>query len=466
MAYSPAVEKWRPLVEKYFPPELVDKALYVIQGESGGNATITGDGGNAIGLFQIHHGGSISGRPDAEVLLDPEQNIKYAAKQLGAASGNWAAWGENNLYEGKPFGALGNNPYPGAITNARANVAGAIKSVPGQAEPTPAPSKNPSVTALGLPRGKKSTYSGRVMVKPEVYQPTGDYATDAGAYWQQAQDAYAEYNQYANNSDKILIENEEEGTVFAYNSESDESVLDPVATKIYRRALSAEQSLDRLYSAKKAGLIGTGADSASAYLSNEKEKFALASDKYDDYVKRISDLVAVEDIPRARSANLASILGAYSRNKSESGRTYAPGYGTSGQPQRTDLQQFATSMRNAIPKEAPQPYNIDPAAMASYSPDTMKFPARPPEEILNEFNAISGGGMAGAGVVQPPIQPPAQSPAIMTSGPLSPGQFANFVPYPGTSRQIIGPAARPTGTLSKPMDKGEQILRQLRGLLR
>lgn len=111
--YSPQVEQWRPLVEKYFPPELVDKALYVIQGESGGNPVITGDGGVAIGLFQIQDNRNFAGRPDSEWLKNPENNIKYAAQQLGAASGRWSDWGEGSSYNGQPFGALGHNPYPG-----------------------------------------------------------------------------------------------------------------------------------------------------------------------------------------------------------------------------------------------------------------------------------------------------------------------------------------------------------------
>jgi hypothetical protein len=111
--FPPEVERWRPLVAKYFPPELVDKALWVIMYESGGNPGAVGDGGNAIGLFQIHHGGSIPGRPDAGRLSDPEYNIRYAAQALGAARGNWAPWGENNTYNGKPFGALGHHPFPG-----------------------------------------------------------------------------------------------------------------------------------------------------------------------------------------------------------------------------------------------------------------------------------------------------------------------------------------------------------------
>ncbi|MCZ2111285.1 MAG: lytic transglycosylase domain-containing protein [Dehalococcoidia bacterium] len=113
MAYSPEVERWRPLVEKYFPPELVDKALYVIQHESGGNPGAVGDGGAARGLFQIQDNRNFPTRPDAAYLDDPENNIRFAAQQLGAANGNWGDWGEGRLFEGKPFGALGNNPYPG-----------------------------------------------------------------------------------------------------------------------------------------------------------------------------------------------------------------------------------------------------------------------------------------------------------------------------------------------------------------
>lgn len=113
MQFPPAVERWRSTVAKYFPPELVDKALYVIQGESGGDPNAVGDGGSARGLFQIQDSRNFSSRPDAAFLDNPENNIAYAAQQLGAAGGNWSAWGEGTTFNGKPFGALGNNPYPG-----------------------------------------------------------------------------------------------------------------------------------------------------------------------------------------------------------------------------------------------------------------------------------------------------------------------------------------------------------------
>jgi hypothetical protein len=114
--FPPEVERWRATVAKYFPPELVDKALWVIQHESvpPGNPTSIGDNGVAVGLFQIQSSDRWAGRPTKEQLLDPEFNIRYAAQNLGAASGKWSDWGEGVVDErGNRFGALGNNPFPG-----------------------------------------------------------------------------------------------------------------------------------------------------------------------------------------------------------------------------------------------------------------------------------------------------------------------------------------------------------------
>ncbi|MFA6135016.1 MAG: hypothetical protein WC869_13455 [Phycisphaerae bacterium] len=91
----------------------MDKALYVINGESGGNPGAVGDGGAARGLFQIQDSRNFASRPDAAYLDNPENNIRYAAQVLGAAQGKWTDWGEGSSYNGQPFGALGNNPYPG-----------------------------------------------------------------------------------------------------------------------------------------------------------------------------------------------------------------------------------------------------------------------------------------------------------------------------------------------------------------
>jgi hypothetical protein len=122
MQFPPQVERWRPIVAKYVPPQYVDKVLWVIQHESGGNPSAIGDGGVAIGLLQIHDNTSIPGRPTKEQLLDPEFNILYAAQKLGMASGNFRAWGEGTEHYGHTynpetgtgkFGALGFHPFPG-----------------------------------------------------------------------------------------------------------------------------------------------------------------------------------------------------------------------------------------------------------------------------------------------------------------------------------------------------------------
>lgn len=112
------VERHRATVGKYWPPELVDKALWIIQYGSKGDPNAIGDNGFAVGLFQIH---LFPNRPDKQWLLDPDNNIRYAADNIGGAGGNFSEWGEgtagqapHDAASGKGcFGALGNNPFPG-----------------------------------------------------------------------------------------------------------------------------------------------------------------------------------------------------------------------------------------------------------------------------------------------------------------------------------------------------------------
>lgn len=104
------VDRWRPMVEKYFQPQDVDKALYVIAGESGGNPTIPNStGSGATGLFQILPSHGVNGN-------DPETAIRWAANQVYNVRGDWGDWGEGVTYNGEPFGVLGTNPYPGNNT--------------------------------------------------------------------------------------------------------------------------------------------------------------------------------------------------------------------------------------------------------------------------------------------------------------------------------------------------------------
>lgn len=116
MQFAPDVERWRATVAQYVPAQYVDKVLWTINYESGGNPAAVGDNGKAVGLLQVQNDLSFSGRPTTEQLLNPAFNIQYAATQLGINQGNFAAWGENNTYNGSVFGALGNHPYPGNTT--------------------------------------------------------------------------------------------------------------------------------------------------------------------------------------------------------------------------------------------------------------------------------------------------------------------------------------------------------------
>lgn len=110
--YAPSVERWRSLVASIVPPQYVDKVLWTINYESGGDPNAVGDNGHSIGLLQVQNDLAFAGRPTTEQLIDPAYNIRYAAEQLGINSGNFSAWGEGATYNGAVFGALGNHPYP------------------------------------------------------------------------------------------------------------------------------------------------------------------------------------------------------------------------------------------------------------------------------------------------------------------------------------------------------------------
>lgn len=92
------VEQWRPLVAGHFPPDQVETALCVINGESGGNPNAKNRSSSAAGLWQFirstwddmvrpHLGGPsyAEGGP-----YDPELATLYAA-WLWQAEG-WTQW--------------------------------------------------------------------------------------------------------------------------------------------------------------------------------------------------------------------------------------------------------------------------------------------------------------------------------------------------------------------------------------
>lgn len=85
--YGPGVEQWRPLVQKYWPPELVEWALRIMQCESKGDPYADNPISSAAGLFQFlqstwDRGPAASlglGSYASGAVFDPELNIMAAA---------------------------------------------------------------------------------------------------------------------------------------------------------------------------------------------------------------------------------------------------------------------------------------------------------------------------------------------------------------------------------------------------
>jgi hypothetical protein len=98
--FPPAVERWRPLVGAYFPPERVDGALSVIRCESYGDPNAYNPYSGAAGLFQFLPStwATVSPRAgfDGASVFDPEANIGTAAwltaYYASRGSDPWAAW--------------------------------------------------------------------------------------------------------------------------------------------------------------------------------------------------------------------------------------------------------------------------------------------------------------------------------------------------------------------------------------
>ena len=89
------IERWRPLVERYFEPGDVDLAMRVMACESGGNPTAANPTSSARGLFQ--HLGSFWNKRAASAgwtgadIFDPEANVAVAA-WLVYHQGGWKHW--------------------------------------------------------------------------------------------------------------------------------------------------------------------------------------------------------------------------------------------------------------------------------------------------------------------------------------------------------------------------------------
>jgi hypothetical protein len=90
-----SVEDWRPLVERYFEPGDVDRALAIIRCESGGNPAAANPHSSARGLFQ-HLASEWPSRAEkagweGADILDPVANVAVGA-WLAYRGGGWAHW--------------------------------------------------------------------------------------------------------------------------------------------------------------------------------------------------------------------------------------------------------------------------------------------------------------------------------------------------------------------------------------
>ena len=94
------VERWRPLVERYFGPTLVEQALSIIDCESNGDPTIRNGRSGAAGLFQFIRGTWATASEQAGFggasPYEPEANIAAAAwltrYSLDRGAGAWSHW--------------------------------------------------------------------------------------------------------------------------------------------------------------------------------------------------------------------------------------------------------------------------------------------------------------------------------------------------------------------------------------
>lgn len=93
--FSPAVEQYRGLVSQYFPADVVNEALSVMECESSGNPNARNAQSGATGLFQHlpkywDSRSRAAGIPGANIF-DPNANVKVAG-WLYSQSGTWDHW--------------------------------------------------------------------------------------------------------------------------------------------------------------------------------------------------------------------------------------------------------------------------------------------------------------------------------------------------------------------------------------
>lgn len=406
MQFPPNVEQWRPIVQKYFPPELVDKALWTIQYESGGDPSAAGDGGAARGLFQIQDNRNFPSRPDAAFLDNPENNIAYAANQLGAASGNFAAWGENNLYQGKPFGALGNHPFPGSeMTNARASTGAGVKFNPAAARNQDTEGgyrlSLPAGTTWDDPEANKPRPSGTTVSGRN--QVSGTAEERANQLIGLTEQAWGTFDDYMVSQEGLFPDLQagivqrmvpDEATEEGYRLE-----VDSEATKLLQSALSYEDQLGRLLTYRDQGLLSFGEDNASSFLNAEKEASSEAERAYNDYRTRVGDVFNIEALEGARADQIGAAADAATDAHIKAKQAAREGIAVTDSgfrfPGQEEGQGYRDAIRATIPGQAPAFRPLSSAAISQAYPGATA--GKDPFANMPLSTAASGGTLSSRG---------------------------------------------------------------------
>jgi len=99
-AFAAPIDRWRPMVEKYFTPDLVGQAMSIIQCESNGDPDARNRRSGSAGLFQFIRRtwatASVQAGFSGASPYEPEANIAAAAWLVGysldAGDSAWAHW--------------------------------------------------------------------------------------------------------------------------------------------------------------------------------------------------------------------------------------------------------------------------------------------------------------------------------------------------------------------------------------
>lgn len=395
MAYSPAVEKRRPLVEKYFKPEDVEKALRVIQGESGGNEKASGDGGHSIGLFQLNDAGGLGTGMSVEERQDPETNIKVAAQAVYGGSG-WKPWGEGATYNGKPFGALGLN-------------------VSNQTEDS----------------------------------QTEDFGSTSQTLLDRVMAARDELEAYAESVGGFTLE---DGSFMVPNSESANGFsIDLRGQRLAAKLRTAEADFDNLIALSKEGLVGTPQSAAEQFRDSEVLKSQEADRQYQNFRQRLQDVVELENLPLARQQTVSDLI---TRSQAQQAAIRSgevsrfSGYQAPRAVAGTDFGPTVESIKSTLPAQAPTSYAINPAALAPTPGGSLKFRLSPPASLpIPSSNYIA----------PPPVELDPYRKIMKTlPGPDIQG-LPSFPPIPSDEyKQLLVPTPRPTpglGSRFNPVSK-------------